>query len=150
MSTLEATRQTQSGGARFRIRLLALGALIAAGAAALILALSGSNHATNTHPAIATHPAIGTQARPYPRPMAVQSPAPAGYFRDPTTHKLVRVPTTAAATQAAPASSPSVQSILQSLTPAQRHYALGIAALSRSQQAAAFGTGQGSSEPGAH
>ena len=47
MSTLEATRQSQSGGARFRIRLLALGGLIAVGAAALIVALSGAHHATS-------------------------------------------------------------------------------------------------------
>ena len=130
MSTLEATRQTDSRAARFRIRLLALGALIAAGAAALIVALSGSDHATNTHPA------IGTQARPYTSPVAVQPPAPPGYFRDPTTHRLVRVVTTAAGTRPAP----SLQSILRGLNPEERNYVLGIARLSRSQQAAAFGT----------
>ena len=137
MSTLEATRQTQTGGARSRIRLLALGALIAVGAAALILALSGANHATTTHPA------IGTQARPYAPPVAFQRPAPAGYFRDPITHALVRVSTTAVATRPAPASPPTLQSILRSLTPTERHYVLGIASLSRSQQAAAFGTDPG-------
>ena len=149
MSTLEATRQTESGGARFRNRLLALGALVAAGAAALILALSGANHATNTHPA------IGTQARPYVSPVAVQSPPPAGYFRDPTTHKLVRISSTPAATEPASVSDATLQSIVRSLTPAQRHYVLGIAALSKSQQAAAYGTGPATvsgslSEPGAH
>jgi len=136
MSTLEATRQTDSRAARFRIRLLALGALIAAGAAALIVALSGSDHATSTHPALGTHPAIAHQARPYTSPVAVQPPAPPGYFRDPTTHRLVRVVTTAAATRPAP----SLQSILRGLNPEERNYVLGIARLSRSQQAAAFGT----------
>ncbi|HTP23905.1 MAG TPA: hypothetical protein VMJ65_30165 [Solirubrobacteraceae bacterium] len=137
MSTLEASRQTQRGRARFRTRLLALGTLIAGGAAALILALSGANHASNTHPA------IGTQARPYVPPAAVGSAGPAVNFRDPTTHKLGRVSTTAAATKPAPASHLTPQSTLQSLTPTERHYVLGIAALSRSQQAAAFGTDPG-------
>lgn len=134
MSTLEATRQPQRRGARFRARLLALGALIAIGAAALILALSGANHAT------ITHPSIGTQARPYVSRGAVQSAPPAGYFRDPTTHSLVRVSTTGATTQPPPSSPPALQSVLRSLTPTERHYVLGIAASSRSQQAAAFGT----------
>jgi len=93
MSTLEATRETQSGGTRFRTRLLALGALIAAAAAALILVLSGADHAAKTHPA------IGTQARPYVPSSAVQPAAPAGYFRDPTTHQLIRVSTPGAAAQ---------------------------------------------------
>jgi len=139
MSTLEATRQTPSGGTRIGTRLLALGALIAMGTGAFILALSGSNHATHTHPA------IGTQARPYVPPAAVQSPAPAGYFRDPTTHKLVRVSTTAAGTQPATSTRTTLQSALRSLTPTERHYVLGITASSRSEQAAAFGTGPSAS-----
>ncbi|MBV8221421.1 MAG: hypothetical protein JO325_23390 [Solirubrobacterales bacterium] len=134
MSTLEVTRQTQSGGARFRTRLLAFGALIAIGAAGLVLALSGADHATKTHPA------IGTQARPSAPSHAVQSAAPAGYFRDPTTHKLVRVNAGGATTHPAPSSAPTLQSTLRSLTPAQRQYVLGIAESSRSQLAAAFGT----------
>jgi hypothetical protein len=140
MSTIEATRRTRSGGAKLHIRLLALGALIAVGAAALILALSGAKHTTNTHPA------IGTQARPYVPPVAFQSPAPAGYFRDPRTHRLVRVGTAAAvASRPARSSNPTLQSILRSLTPTQRHYVLGIAAQSQPQLAAAFGTHPGSS-----
>jgi hypothetical protein len=134
MATLEATPRTQTGRTRLRNRLLTLGALVAIGAAALILALSGSNSGTNPHPA------IGTQARPYVPPAAVQSAAPAGYFRDPATHKLVRVRTTGAATQSAGPSRPTLQSVLRSLTPAERQHVLGIVALSRSQQAAAFGT----------
>jgi len=137
MSTLEAPRQTQSGGTRLRSRLLALGALIAAGAAAVILALSGSDHATTTYPA------IGTQARPYAPSGAAPSAAPAGNFRDPTTHKLVRIGTPGPTTQAAPSSEPTLQSVLRKLTPAQRRYVLGIAGSTRAQQAAAFGTDPG-------
>ena len=133
MATLEATPRTQTGRTRLRTRLLTLGALVAIGAAALILALSGSNRGTNPHPA------IGTQARPYVPPAAVRSAAPAGYLRDPATHKLARV-RTPAATQSARSSRPTLQSVLRSLTPAERQHVLGIVALSRSQQAAAFGT----------
>lgn len=134
MSTLEATQRTQSGGTRFRIRLLAVGAVIAIGGAALIVASSGTNRRTNPHPA------IGTQARPYVPAAGPRSGAPNGYLRDPATHRLVRVSTPAATTQSAQSSRPTLHSVLRSLTPTERQHVLGIAALNRSQQAAAFGT----------
>jgi hypothetical protein len=141
MSTLEATQRTQSGRTRFRAVLLAVGAVITIGAAALIVALSGNNRGTNLHPA------IGTQARPYVPPAgAVRSAAPAGHFRDPATHSLTRVSTTAATTQAARSSRPTLQSVLRSLTPTEQQHVLGIVALNRSQQAAAFGTDPSSSK----
>jgi hypothetical protein len=142
MSTLEATQRTQSGRTRFRAGLLAVGAIIAIGAVVLIVALSDTNRGTNPHPA------IGTQARPYvPPASAVPSAAPAGHFRDPATHRLTRVSTTAATTQSARSSRTTLQSILRSLTPTERQHVLGIVALNRSHQAAAFGTGPSASEP---
>lgn len=134
MSTLEATQRTQRGRTRFRIRLLAAGAIIAIAAAALIVAFSGTNRGTNPHPA------IGTQARPFVPAAGPRSGAPDGYLRDPATHRLVRVNTPAATTQSAQSSRLTLQSLLLSLTPTERQHVLGIAALSQSQQAAAFGT----------
>jgi hypothetical protein len=134
VSTLEATQRTQSDKTRFRVRLLAVGAIVALGAAALIVASSGTNRGANPRPA------IGTQARPYVPAAGPRSGAPDGYLRDPATHRLVRVSTPAATTQSAQPSRPTLQSVLRSLTPTERHHVLGIAALNRSEQAAAFGT----------
>jgi len=110
MSTLETTQPAHSGRPRLPTLLVVLGALIAIGAAALIIALSSNSDGTTTHPA------IGTQARP----------APAGV---------------------AQSSQPTPHSLLQTLTPQGRAYVLGIERLSRSQQAAAFGTDPASSGP---
>jgi hypothetical protein len=117
-----------------RIRLLAVGAIIAVGVAALMVASNGTNRGANPRPA------IGTQARPYVPAAGPRSGAPDGYFRDPATHRLVRVSTPAATAQSARLTRPTQQSVLRSLTPTERHRVLGIAALNRSQQAAAFGT----------
>ena len=135
MATLEATQRTQSGRNRFRAGLLAVGVIIAIGAAALIVALSGTNSGTNPHPA------TGAQARPYVPAAGPRSSAPPGYFRDPATHRLTRVSAPPDATRSARSSRPTLQSVLQSLTPTQRQHVRGIIALSKSHQAAAFGTG---------
>jgi hypothetical protein len=134
MATLEATQRTQSGRNRFRAGLLAVGVILAIGAAALIVALSGTNSGTNPHPA------IGAQARPYVPAAGPRSSAPPGYFRDPATHRLTHVSPPAAATQSTRSRRPTLQSVLQSLTPAERQHVRGIIALSKSHQAAAFGT----------
>lgn len=134
MSTLEATERTQSGTTRFRIRLLAVGAIIVIGAAALIVASSDTNRGTNPRPA------IGTQARPYVATAGPRAGAPDGYLRDPATHRLIRVSTPAATTPSAQSRRLMLQSVLWSLTPTERQHVLGIAALNPSQRAAAFGT----------
>lgn len=135
MSTLEVTRPSHGRSTRFRTRLLALGALTAIGATALIVALSVANQATRSQAAIR-----GAEARSHTPRAAVASQAPAGYFRDPTTHVLVRVSTTRPTVRPARSSQPTRHSVLPSLTPTERQYVLGIVAMSRSQQAAAFGT----------
>lgn len=71
MSTLEAIRPPRHG----RTRPLALGAVIAVGAIALILAFSGANQAIGV-----------AQARPFTPLAALPSAAPAGCFHEPTTH----------------------------------------------------------------
>jgi hypothetical protein len=134
MSTLEATERIQSGTTRFRMGLLALGAIIAIGAAVLIVASRGTNRGTNPHPA------IGTQARPYVPTAGPRSGAPDGYLRDPVTHRLIRVSTPAATIESAQSKRLMLQSAVSSLTPTERQRVLGIAALNGSQQAAAFGT----------
>jgi hypothetical protein len=64
MSTREATRQPLRRRTRFRTRLLTVSALIAIGATALILALSGANHTTKPHAAIGrAHAALRTPRR---------------------------------------------------------------------------------------
>ena len=127
MSTVEATREPQSGRTRLRIRLLALGALIAIGATGLILTLGHSDHSARPHAAV--HAAGRYQTAP----AAVPS-VPAGYFRDPTTHALVRV------SPAGRDASPSLASVLASLTPRARRYVLGLTSLTPAQVAAAYGT----------
>ena len=79
MSTLRATRLPQIRGTRLRTRVLALSALIAIGATALVLALTGANH-TRTPTANS-----GAQPRSH-TPATVKSAAPAGAFLDPTSH----------------------------------------------------------------
>jgi hypothetical protein len=74
MSTLEATCPPHRRGTRVRSRLLALGAVIASGATALILTLSGANQAIGV-----------AQARPITA-TAVVRVAPARSFHEPTTH----------------------------------------------------------------
>jgi hypothetical protein len=127
MSTVEATREPQSGRTRLRIRLLALGALIAIGATALILTLGHSDHAARPHAAIHAEGQYQTA------PPAVPS-VPAGYFRDPATHALVRV------SPEGRNAWPSLASVLAPLTPRARRYVLGLMSLTPAQLAAAYGT----------
>jgi hypothetical protein len=61
MSTLQVTRRPRRRITRLRTRLLAVSALIAIGATAVILALTGANHATTTK---ATAAAAATVAHP--------------------------------------------------------------------------------------
>ena len=70
MSNLEAIRPPRHR----RTRPLALGAVIAVGAIALILALSGANQAIGV-----------AQARPFTPLAALALAAPAGSFHEPTT-----------------------------------------------------------------
>ena len=63
---------------------VALGVLIAIGVSALIVALTRANHTTNQSAAIQPHAVTA---------YAVPAAVPRGYFRDPTTHALLRVPT---------------------------------------------------------
>jgi hypothetical protein len=126
MSTLEATPQPNRRRTRFRTGLLALGALIAIGAAAVILALSDSNHATNPHATVG-----GAHVQPHTA-AAVPSAAPAGHFRDPTTHAHLRGPHAGR--------NPTLAFVLSTLTPQERHYVLGIMSLNPTQLRAAYGT----------
>ena len=63
---------------------VALGALIAIGVSVLILTLTSANHTTGQNTAIQTHLASEH---------AAPTPSPPGYFRDPITHALTRIPT---------------------------------------------------------
>jgi hypothetical protein len=127
VSTLEATRGPRSGRTRLRVRLLALGALIAIGATALILTLGHSDHAASPHAAIHAKGQHQTAGAPVPT-------APAGYFRDPTTHALVRV------SPARQTAWPSLASVLAPLTPQARQYVLRLMSMTPAQLAAAYGT----------
>ena len=140
MSTLRATRLPQIRGTRLRTRVLALSALIAIGATALVLALTGANH-TRT-PSAANS---GAQPRSH-TPATVKSAAPAGatshafpaaqipdaianplgYFRDPATHAVIPVRPTGLTSTAARSSAPTRASAERSLTPAERRYVLGL------------------------
>ena len=84
MSTHQSTHHTQRLATRFA---LALSGAIAIGASILILALIGPGRTTSptsTHTDVYTHTA----------PAAAGTLAPAGYFRDPATHALLRIQTT--------------------------------------------------------
>jgi hypothetical protein len=159
MATIDATREPLRRRTRFRTSLVALSALIAIGATAIILVLSGANHAMRSHAPIAdAQPWPDTpltavtsaahagsapiaDAQPWPdTPLtAVTSAAHAPSAPDPTTHAPIRVK------HAGRNTPPTLASVLSSLTPQQRQYVLGIASLSPAQLAAAFGTGQVSS-----
>jgi len=109
---------------------IALGALIAIGATALLMAVASAGHAGTASAAVRQAPPSAQT-----RTVAVM---PAGFslFRDPTTHALERVrPTTGNGW-------PTLESVLAPLTPQQRQYVTGIASLSYAQLAAAFGTGR--------
>jgi hypothetical protein len=155
MSTLRATRPSQIRGTRPRTRVLAL---IAIGATALVLALTGAD---------GTRTQTTASSRAQPRahtPASVTSAAPTGafldpashafplsqipnaiadslgYFRDPETHEVIPVRPTGSTAQLARSSAPTRASVLRSMTPAERRYVLGILALTPAQLRAAFGT----------
>ncbi|MBV9417480.1 MAG: hypothetical protein JO363_21015 [Solirubrobacterales bacterium] len=109
--------------------LVALGALIAIGATALLMAVASAGHAGTVTAAVHQAPPSAQT-----RTVAV-IPADFSFLRDPTTHALERVRTTAGNGW------PTLESVLAPLTPQQREYVMGIASLSYAQLAAAFGTG---------
>jgi hypothetical protein len=106
MSTLQRTTGLRDRiGSRLGTILLALSVLCAIGVAVLILVPSrhhahkptpaiSAAHAPAAHAPAAHTEAAHTQAAPV-APVAVTTPASAGIFRDPATHALVRVGTSA-------------------------------------------------------
>src|SRR5947209_3189567 len=86
MSTQQSTRRTHRLRHRFATGLLALSTAIAIGTAILFLALIGGGRTT-------TSTSTTTGAQYSSAPAAITSPPP-GYFRDPTTHALLRIRTT--------------------------------------------------------
>jgi hypothetical protein len=157
MSTVQATPRSLRRRIGLRSRLLAVSALVAVGAVALILALSGSNHATTPHPAIRGAQPWPRSTQPWPdtpltavtpagpaghfrnpdTPLTAVTPAgPSGHFRNPDTHELLRM------RSAAKNVSPTRASALEPLTPLQWRYVHRIASLSEAQVAAAYGTGR--------
>jgi hypothetical protein len=129
MSTLEATHQRNPRHARFHTRLLALGAPIAIAAVSVIFALTSARHTANPHAAVSA-----AHAQASPPPVAGPSASPVAYFRDPTTHTLLRT------RPARQDSAPTLAYVLRSLTPRQRRYVLGIASLTPLELWGAFGT----------
>ena len=93
MSKLQHTARLRDRiGSRLGTILLALSVLCAIGVAVLILVPSRHHAHKPTPPILVTH--AQPQAAPA-APIAVPTPAPAGYFRDPATHALLRLHTTA-------------------------------------------------------
>ena len=86
MSTMQRTRPEPTKRTRLSNGILAISAIIAIGVTILFLSLTGSHRATTptTTPQHASSPAAA--------PLAVTPPPPTGYFRDPTTHALLRIP----------------------------------------------------------
>jgi hypothetical protein len=86
MSTMQRTRPEHTTKTRLSKGILALSAIIAIGVAILFLSLTGTHRAASpaTTPEHAASPAAA--------PLAVTPPPPTGYFRDPTTHALLRIP----------------------------------------------------------
>lgn len=74
---------------RLRASLIAVSALIAIGIALVFLALTGANHTITP-----TSSTTATQATSHLAAAIVTSHAPQGYYRDPTTHALLRIHTT--------------------------------------------------------
>jgi hypothetical protein len=84
-TTTQASRSEDSRMTGIRKGILAVGVIIAIGVPILFLSV-GSTHKTAT-PAIAHH-----TASPAATHAAVTAPPPPGFFRDPETHALLRVP----------------------------------------------------------
>ncbi|HUA03370.1 MAG TPA: hypothetical protein VMB27_05660 [Solirubrobacteraceae bacterium] len=99
MSTLQSTTGLRDRiGSRLGTIALALSVLCAIGVAVLILVPS-RHHAHKPTATVSAHaPAAPISAAHAPSApvasIAVAAPAPAGYFRDPATHALLRVRTT--------------------------------------------------------
>ena len=131
MPTLQSsTHHPRRTRMRVGAGLAALGALIAIGATALLMAAASAGHAGTASAAL-------HQAPPSAQTRSVAViPADFSFFRDPTTHAVERVRTTTGNGW------PTLESVLAPLTPQQRQYVLGIASLSYAQLAAAFGTGR--------
>ena len=79
MSTVQTTRQPHGRKTRLATGLIALSALVAIAVSILFLALTGA-HQTARPTSTPAHPEI-----------APATPPSGGYFRDPTTHALLRV-----------------------------------------------------------
>ena len=106
MATLQHIPQHRDGiRTRFGTGILALSVLIAITLALLILEPTGQRTAAPTNVGTATQAVIAAQTPSagcfrdpgthaltcYAGPAAVLTPAPGGYFRDPITHKLLRI-----------------------------------------------------------
>jgi len=85
MSTQRSTRHPRRLRTRFATGLLALSTAIAIGTSILFLALISAGRTTAST-------STTTGANSYAAPAAITSPPP-GYFRDPTTHALLRIRT---------------------------------------------------------
>jgi len=156
MSTLRATRLAQVRGTGLRTRVLALSALIAIGATALVLGLTGpdgtrtqSAAQPRSHTPGSVKSAAPTGAFLDPASHAVPAAQipdaianPLGYFRDPETHAIIPVRPTGSTAQPTRSSTPTLASVLRSLTPAEQRYVRGILALNPAELQAAFGTGK--------
>ena len=132
MPTLHSrTHHPRHPRTRLGRRLVALGALIAIGTTALLMAVASAGFGGTASAAVHQAPSSA-----YTRTVAVIPASFKGVFRDPTTHAILRVPITAHSGW------PTLASVLAPLTPQQRQYVLGIASMSYPQLAAAFGTGR--------
>jgi hypothetical protein len=85
-TTTQASRSEDRPTTRIRTGILAVGAIIAIGVSILFLSV-GSSHKIATPATPPQHTAI-----PPATHAVVTAPPPAGFFRDPATHALLRVP----------------------------------------------------------
>jgi hypothetical protein len=85
-TTTQASRSDAQRATRAHKGILAVSAIIAVGVAILFLLSLGGTHRIATPAATSGHP-----ASPAAAPAVIAAPPPAGYYRDPTTHALLRV-----------------------------------------------------------
>jgi hypothetical protein len=116
---------------RIGAALATLGALIAVGAIAVLVALTGGERPSRAH-ATSHH----AQPRGHAQSVAVIPASFNGFYQDPATHPVQRVRTETRNGWPTPAS------VLAPLTPQQRQYVVGLASLSDAELAAAYGTGR--------
>ena len=132
MPTLQrSTRHPDQLRTRLGAGLAALGAVVAIGAIALLVALTGGAHAGAANGAI-----HWKQPRAHTRSVAVIPASFNGFYQDSTTRTVQRVRNSTRNGWR------TLASVLAPLTREQRQYVLGIASLSDAQLAAAFGTGR--------